>query len=425
MRLSGGPAAILALAAGFAAGATASAVAPAAAARMLAVSEPVGTLWVNAIRMTVIPLVVALLITGIASMRDLKAVGRLGGRALALFVALLAGIAAITAVVAPILYRGLHIDPVSAAALRERVAGGAGTVPPLPGFAAWLTSLVPVNPVAAAVDGAMLPLIVFTVAFALAVTRLPDDTREVLLDVFRATGDAMLTLVRAVLWLSPLGIFALAVTLGARLGVSGAGAIGFYLATHVALLLLAIAFLYPIASLGGRVAPLRFARAALPAQAVAMGTRSSLAALPAMLDAAEHRLQLRRDVAAFTLPLAVSTFRLNLAVSWIVGGLFIAALYGVPFGLASIATFYLASVVMSFSVPGIPSGSLFIIAPLFPTVGLPVEGVGILIALDAVPDIFKTTLNVTGHLTSAVLLGRRDGEAGDAGTPPATPGAPA
>jgi len=413
MRISGGPAAILALAAGFAVGALATSAAPSVATVLLAVSEPVGTLWVNAIRMTVIPLVVALLITGIASMRDLRAVGRLGGRALALFVALLAGIAAVTAFVAPILYRGLSIDPTSAAALRERAAGSAGAVPALPGFAAWLTSLVPVNPVAAAVDGAMLPLIVFTVAFALAATRLPDDTRGALLGVFRATGDAMLSLVRAVLWLSPVGIFALAVTLGARLGVSGAGAIGFYLATHVALLLLAIAILYPIAALGGRISPLRFARAALPAQAVAMGTRSSLAALPAMLDAAEHRLHLRRDVSAFTLPLAVSTFRLNLAVSWIVGGLFIAALYGVPFGVASIATFYLASVLMSFSVPGIPSGSLFIIAPLFPTVGLPVEGVGILIALDAVPDIFKTTLNVTGHLTTAALLGRSDAATGD------------
>ena len=175
---------------------------------------------------------------------------------------------------------------------------------------------------------------------------------------------------------------------------------------QIVLLVLAIGLLYPVAVLLGRVSPASFARAALPAQAVAMGTRSSLAALPAMLDSAEKQLQLRREVSGFVLPLAVSTFRLNLAVSWIVGGLFIARLYGVPFGVASIATFYVAAVLMSFSVPGIPSGSLFIIAPLFPTVGLPVEGVGILIALDAVPDIFKTTLNVTGHMTVAAILGR-------------------
>ena len=405
-RLSGGPAAILALAIGFAIGAGVATASDGAAKVVLAVSDPVGTLWVNAIRMTVIPLVVSLLITGIAGMRDMRAVGRLGGRALLMFVALLAGIALFTAVVAPPIYERLAIDPASSAALRARVAGGATTVPPLPGFAAWLTSLVPVNPLAAAVDGAMLPLIVFTVAFALAVSRLADDTCGAVLGVFQATGDAMLVLVRAVLWLSPLGIFALALSLGAKLGVSGAGAIGFYLGTHIAILVAAILLLYPVAVLLGRVSPATFARAALPAQAVAMGTRSSLAALPAMLDASEKQLQLPREVSGFVLPLAVSTFRLNLAVSWIVGGLFIAKLYGVPFGLASLATFYVAAVMMSFSVPGIPSGSLFIIAPLFPTVGLPVEGVGILIALDAVPDIFKTTLNVTGHMTVASVLGR-------------------
>ena len=405
-RLSGGPAAILALAIGFAIGAGVAATSAAAAKVVLAVSDPVGTLWVNAIRMTVIPLVVSLLITGIAGMRDLRAVGRLGGRALLMFVALLAGIALFTAIVAPAVYDRLVVDPASSAALRARVAGGATTVPPLPGFAAWLTSLIPVNPLAAAVDGAMLPLIVFTVAFALAVSRLADETRGAVLGVFQATGDAMLVLVRAVLWLSPFGIFALALSLGAKLGVSGAGAIGFYLGTHIAILLAAILLLYPVAVLLGRVSPATFARAALPAQAVAMGTRSSLAALPAMLDASEKQLQLPREVSGFVLPLAVSTFRLNLAVSWIVGGLFIARLYGVPFGLASLATFYVAAVLMSFSVPGIPSGSLFIIAPLFPTVGLPVEGVGILIALDAVPDIFKTTLNVTGHMTVASVLGR-------------------
>jgi len=410
MRIGGGPLALLSLTLGFAVGSVAQGSVPAYARVLVAVAEPIGTLWVNAIRMTVIPLVVSLLISGIASTRERGEVGRLGVRALTVFVSLLAAVALFTAIVAPPLYQLLEIDAASAAALRERMAGGAPEVPPLPSFASWITSLVPVNPVASAVDGAMLPLIVFTVAFAVALTRLPHEARETVLVVFRSTGDAMLVLVRAVLWLAPLGIFALAISLGTRLGVSGAGAIGFYLLSHCALLIVAILLLYPVAVVLGRVSPALFARAALPAQAVAMGTRSSLAALPAMLDAATQRLHLREEVAGFALPLAVSTFRLNLSVSWIVGGLFIAKLYGVPFGVSSVATFYVAAVLMSFSVPGIPSGSLFVIAPLFPTVGLPVEGVGILIALDAVPDIFKTTLNVTGHLTSAVVVGRWGGE---------------
>ncbi|MHB1069819.1 MAG: dicarboxylate/amino acid:cation symporter [Gemmatimonadaceae bacterium] len=404
MKLSSGPLTLVALVVGFLVGGTAVATSPAGAAPLLAVTGPVGTLWVNAIRMTVIPLVVSLLITGVASMSDLRTVGRIGLRSLALFVALLASVGLMVALIAPALYTLFAVDPASAAALRESVAATGVQVPELPTFAAWLTALVPINPIRAAVDGAILPLLVFSVASAIGVAQLPDHAREHVVNLFRAIGDAMLRVVGWVLWLSPVGVFALAVTLGGRLGYTGAGAIGFYFLTHIALLLLAVVLLYPVAVFFGRV-PLRaFARAALPAQTVAMGTRSSLAALPAMLDAAEHKLHLSREVSGFALPLGVSIFRLNVAVSWIVGGLFIGQLFGLPFGVQAIATFYLASIVMSFSVPGIPSGSLFIIAPLLPTVGLPVEGVGILIALDAVPDIFKSMLNVTGHLTAATVV---------------------
>ena len=404
MKLGSGPATLVALVAGFLVGGTAVATSASVAAPLLAVAGPVGTLWVNAIRMTVIPLVVSLLITGVASMSDLRTVGRIGLRSLALFVALLAAVGLMVALIAPALYALYTVDPASAAALRASVAATLVQVPELPTFAAWLTTLVPVNPIKAAVDGAILPLLVFSVAFAIGVAHLPAHSREPVLAMFRAIGDAMLRVVGWVLLLSPVGVFALAVTLGGRLGYSGAGAIGFYFLTHGALLLLAAALLYPVAGFFGRV-PLRaFARAALPAQTVGMGTRSSLAALPAMLEAAEHKLRLSREVSGFALPLGVSIFRLNVAVSWIVGGLFIGQLFGLPFGAQAIATFYLASIVMSFSVPGIPSGSLFIIAPLLPTVGLPVEGVGILIALDTVPDIFKTMLNVTGHLTVATVV---------------------
>jgi Na+/H+-dicarboxylate symporter len=405
--------AILALIAGFVVGAVVRWVSPVAAQALLTVSDPVGTLWVNAIRMTVIPLVVSLLITGVVQSRDTRAVGQLGLKALLVFVALLVIIATMSAVLAPPLFTMLQVDQAGAAELRASVAATSTQVPELPGVAGWITSLVPVNPIKAAADGAMLPLIVFTFAFAFAMRFLGARERDVLTGFFRATADAMLVLVRWVLWLAPIGIGALAISLGARLGVSAAGAVGFYLAVHVALLLIAIAVVYVIAVLGGRIAVGAFARAALPAQIVAMSTRSSLAALPAMLDASETRLGLPRQTSGFVIPFAVSVFRLNLAVSWIVGALFVAKLYGVPFGLAGVVTFTVAAVVMSFSVPGIPSGSLFIIAPVFPTVGLPVEGVGILIALDALPDVFKTALNVTGHLTSAVVVSRADRRAAD------------
>lgn len=180
------------------------------------------------------------------------------------------------------------------------------------------------------------------------------------------------------------------------------------MAAHSLLALTAALLLYPVASLLGRVPVERFARAALPAQVVAMSTRSSLAALPAMLDGADNRLHLSREISGFVLSLAVSTFRLNQVVSWLAGGLFIAKLYGLPFGVTAIVTFAVASIFMSFSVPGIPSGGVVMMTPFFAGVGLPVEGIGVLIALDVIPDLFKTLLNVTGQMTAAVVLARRE-----------------
>ena len=373
---------------------------------MLVVSDPVGTLWVNAIRMTVVPLVISLLIAGVTRSRSTKDVGQLGTYALGMFGAMLTGITIMTGVLAPPLYRSLVVDPQAAASLRASAAATNAAVPDLPTFASWLTGLVPVNPVKSAADGAMLPLIVFTIAFALAMRRLGESERASVAGFFRGVSEAMLVLVRWVLRLAPLGIGALALSLGVRLGVSAAGAVGFYLATHMALLLLAIAVLYVVAFVFSGVPIGVFARAILPAQAVAASTRSTLSAIPAMLEAADTRLGIARETSGFMVPFAVSIFRLNLAVSWIVGGLFVAKLYGVAFPLSSVVTFGVAAVLLSFSVPGIPSGSLFIIAPLFPQVGLPVEGVGILIALDALPDVLKTTLNATGQMTAMTIVAR-------------------
>ncbi len=406
MRMSGGSAAILALVGGFATGSLASAYAPGVVGALLAVSEPIGTMWVNAIRMTVIPLVVALLVTGIDSLGDLRTVGRMGGRAMATFVGLLALMALGSALASPPLYSLFRVDAAAASMLRLQAAESGASAAAVPPFSSWLTSLVPVNPVAAAADGAMLPLIIFTVTFALAVSTLPADTRGAVVGVFRGTGDAMLGVVRGVLWFAPLGIAALAVTLGAKLGGAAAGMIGFYLASQVALLIAGIVVLYPIAAIGGRMSPWTFARALLPAQTVAISTRSSLASLPAMLDSAERALHVRRDVAAFVLPFGVAIFRLSGAITWVTYGLFVSRLYDLPFGLTSIATVSLAAVVMNFAVPGIPSGGLLVIAPIFVTLGLPPEAIGLLIAVDAIPDVFKTVLNVTAHMTSLVIVNR-------------------
>jgi proton glutamate symport protein len=314
-------------------------------------------------------------------------------------------VAVIGILIGPPIMARLHIDPASAASLR------ASAVPPsaqqqLPGFASWLVGLVPANPVKAAADGAMLPVIVFAVVLGLALSRVPPEVRAQTSALFRGLADAMLVLVQWVLALAPIGVFALAVGLALHLGTSLAGAVAFFLLAHCGVLVLIGGLLYTLVWAAGGIPLRRFARAVLPAQIVALSTRSSVAALPAMIDGAERVLNVRPEVVGVVLPFGVSLLRVNTPASWIISGLFIGHLYGVPLSAAAVATIGIASIPMSLSVPGIPSGGLLILAPLFMAVGLPVEGIGILIALDAIPDVFKTVVIVTGDMASAVVIGR-------------------
>lgn len=402
---------LLGLLAGLAAGIAISAAGSPGLLGIVALVEPVGTLWVNAIRMTVIPLVVSLLVVGVGSSRDAGSVGRLGGRALLLFLALLVLTGVLTVLVATPLFGLLTVDPAVSASLRAGAAQTAGTAAQgaeqIPTLAEWLVGLVPTNPVRAAADGAMLPLIVFALAFGLSLTRVAEGPRAQVLLFFKGIADAMLVLVQWILALAPIGVFALALPLATRMGVAAAGALAFYVGIVSLLCLATMALLlYPAAVLGGGV-PLRdFARAALPGQAVAFSSRSSLAALPALIEESERRLRLPAQVTSFFLPLSASVFRVGGAVGIPAGVLFVARLYGVELGLPQLAAVTLTSVLLTFSVPGIPAGSIFIMAPVLLVAGLPVEGLGILLGVDTIPDMFRTTVNVTGHMSAASILSR-------------------
>ena len=392
-----------ALALGLAIGVAISVSGSPSAARVVGWMEPIGTMWVNAIRMTVIPLIVASLIVAVSGTAP-GTVGRLGTRAFLVFFLLLAAMAAITVAIAPVIFARLAIDPVAAQSIRAGVAPVQR--PELPGIVSWLVSLIPTNPIKAAADGAMLPLVVFTLCLGLALGRLSTERRAPIVEFFRGIAEAMALLVRWILSLAPLGVFVLALVLATRLGTSVVGAVGFYVAVHSGMLLLSVVLLYVVVVLFTRVSLSQFARAALPAQLVAVTTRSSMAALPALLTSAERTLGLPRAVTSFALPLATSTFRFNQAVTWVVVALFSAKLYAVDLAPAQIATIAMTSVLMSFSVPGIPSASLFMIAPFLAGVGIPPESVGVLIAIDLLPDVFKTLANVTGHLAAVTLLAR-------------------
>jgi Na+/H+-dicarboxylate symporter len=309
----------------------------------------------------------------------------------------------------PFALGGLDIAPDVAARLRESLGTAASTVPAaMPSLSQRIVDMVPVNPIKAAADGAVLPVVVFSLALGAALTRLSPEKRDPFIEVCRAASDALLVLVQWVLVLAPIGVFALAIGLGAKMGASSAGALVHYMIALSGILAAVIVLLYPVVTFVGRMSPMRFAAAALPAQAVGFSTRSSLAALPAMITAVRDTLRLGPRASGFTLPLAVSIFRINVPPAWVLGLIFLGKLYNVPVSTGALVSIVVTSTLISFSVPGLPSASLFLLAPVIVQYGIPAEGVGILIALDSIPDMFKTTANVTGHLASAVIVDRAD-----------------
>jgi proton glutamate symport protein len=377
---------------------------------LIAVLDPIGTIWINAVRMTIIPLVISLLISAVASSDSLASLGRLGGTAITFFIVMMSAVAVCTAIIVPPLLSGLVIDPAAAATLRETATSGsqqvAATMRGMGGISQRIIELIPPNPFRAAADGTMLPLIVFAVVFGAALSRVPAELRDVTVRFFRAVSEAMLVVIRWVFFAAPIGVFALAVVVGARLGYTAVTAVGYYTGVF-AIVMIGIAIgVYVVAVAGGRIGLRRFASAVGPAQVIALGSRSSSAALPSMIDAARDVLHLPPQIVSFILPMAVAIFRISVPVSFILGALFLGKLYGVELSGTDIAILAVLSILLSFSVPPVPSGSLFMMAPVFADVGIPVEGVAILIAIDVIPDLLKTTTIVTAHMASAVVVTR-------------------
>lgn len=400
---------VVALVAAFALGILISVSGDDALLTLAAATEPVGTLWINALRMTVIPLVVSLIVVSVSRFADIRSAGRTGGRTLLLFAAFLIGTCVFAVLTVPVLFQWLPTGTQTTAALGQSPASSAvrEQVQNLPTVAQWFADLVPTNPIRAAADGAMLPLVIFCIVFGLATLSIAKELREALARFFQAVSESMLTIVRWLIALAPIGVFALVLPVAARMGTTAIGAVGYYIVVTSGLLCIWMIALYPIAAVLGGVSVKRFARAVLPAQAIAFSSRSSLASLPALLEGAETKLQRPTEITGFVLPLSVSVFKINTPLLYLAGACFVARLYGVPLGAADIAQIVAAGALLSFGVPGVPLGGLLLLTPVFASMHLPVEGVGILMAADLLPDISRTVLNVTADMAVTTILSRR------------------
>lgn len=301
----------------------------------------------------------------------------------------------------------LHMDKSVVASLAEKGAAPQSAPASYPSVGQWFVDLVPVNIFKAAADGALLPLIVVSIAFGLALTQVEAQRRATVVQFFRGVGDAFLALVGYVVKLAPIGVFALAVPLAARMGIAAVGTLGYYIGTYaVTCTVFTVLVLYPAAIILGRISLPHFLRAALATQAVAFTSRSSLASLPAAYEGMRSGLGVPEAIQNFFLPIAASIFRAGAPMAQMIGVLFLAKLYGVVLDPAQLATVLVAAVATSLTIPGVPGGSIIVMAPVLASANIPVAGIGILLAVDTIPDMFRTVANVTGWLSVGSILGQ-------------------
>ena len=369
----------------------------------------IGGLWLNALTMTVVPLVVALLVTGVAKGAEAARGGRIAGRSVLWFVIVCTASAIFGTLMMMFLTDAFPLPQDAAEALRVGLAGidPAAASAPIPSIADFFSGIIPSNVVAAASNGDVLPLVVFALLFALAVATLPKARREVMVGFFDAIGDALLVIIGWVLRIAPIGVFALAFTLGASAGGAAFTGVLHYIVLVSILGLLVTMVGYPIAILLGGIAPGKFTRLMLEPQTVAISTRSSLASLPAMLATA-GLLDIRERVADITLPMAVALFRATGPAMNVGVALYVAHWLGLEPSLTQIIAATAVASVISYGAVSLPGEVTFIssIAPIAMALGVPIAPLALLVAVEIIPDIVRTLGNVTLDVSVTAAVNR-------------------
>ena len=365
-------------------------------------SAPFGAIFMNAIRMVVIPLVVTVIFTSIARLGDVRKLGRIGGLTIAYYwITLIPAIAIGMATMKVGLQFASEIEMPQAAAAE---------VPELPSLVDFLVSLVPANPFAAASHGAILPLIVFTALVAAATGTLPAERRERLINLADDVSAALIKLVWWILYTAPVGVFGLAAPVTAELGWNLVQSLGiFIVCVFVGLALFLTLVTLPLVYFVGGIGPARYLAGTFGAVSVAVSTTSTAAAIPVTLEETTENLEVSTTIADLLVPLGASMHRPGSALFQGAAIVFLAYLYDVPIPLAAIGAAMLATFLVSLTVAPVPSSGVVTMAPALDAIGVPVAGLAILLGIDRIPDMMRTGVNLLGQISAAVLVDRWTG----------------
>lgn len=381
-------------------------------ARVVGWLEPAGTIFVRLITMIVVPLVIAGLFVGIASLGDIRRLGRIGGRTLAYFL-LTTTLAAILGVAIALLAgagRGVTA-PAAASADMTPVETTAKAIPTL-----WqtLVGMVPTNPVAAAAQGDLLAIIFTVVLFAAAATTLDADRRRPLVAFFAALNDASLVVIRWLMWLAPVAVAILIAVTVLRSGTELLRGLASYAAIVIAALGVHVALvLIPILRVAGRVSPGRFVAAVGDVLVLAFSTASSSVTLPVSLAAAQTRVGISTEVSTFVLTTGTTLNKNGAAVYKAVTAVFLAHLYGIDLGVGALVTIVVTTIVAASAGAGVPGSSLVTTLIVLTAIGLGANasaGIALVTGIDRPLDMCRTAVNTFGNLVGAAVVARGEGE---------------
>ncbi|QSX32417.1 dicarboxylate/amino acid:cation symporter [Shewanella avicenniae] len=359
----------------------------------------VGTIFVNCLKMLVVPLVFVSLVCGTCSLSDPSKLGKLGGKTLAFYLFTTA-IALAFAISAAVIFQ-----PGAGGQLTANLSYDAKEAP---GLADVLISMVPTNPIKAMTDGNMLQIIIFAVIFGFAVSHVGDKGRRVAA-LFEDLNEVIMKVVTLVMSLAPYGVFALIAKLSLTLGVDKLKDVFMYFVLVLAVLMFHGMVVYPVLlKFFSGLNPLMFVRKMRDVQLFAFSTASSNATLPVTMETAEHRMGVNNRVASFTLPLGATINMDGTAIMQGVATVFIAQVYNVHLGFGDYVSVVITATLASIGTAGVPGVGLIMLAMVLKQVGLPVEGIAMIIGVDRLLDMVRTAVNVTGDMVATVIVGKSE-----------------
>jgi len=376
--------------------------------------KPVGDAFINLLIMCVVPLVMASLIVGTASLGDLRKLGRIGLKTVTFYLVATALAVALGLVAGELFNPGAGLDPSVKAEMLTQYAGVSAQqlarATQHPSIGEMLVKIIPRNPFKAMADTEFLQIIFFSLLFGIALTILSEQRRKPVVDVLEAVNDAMIVLVKLVMRVAPIGVFALIAAVAAQFGYGVLLTLLKYVLVTIGTMVLFSATFYPaILRLAG-MSPWYFFKHFYDVMLFAFTTSSSNATLPINLQVSEEKLGVPNDIASFVLPLGATVNMNGTAIYQGVSTIFIAQVFGFHLGLTDLLTVVLTATLASIGAAGVPGIGFVTLTIVLLQLGIPAEGIALVVGVERILDMTRTTVNVTGDTVCAVLVAKTEGE---------------